>query len=180
MITKIIAPVMLFAILGAFVYPNVNKSYAAPFIRLSVPMTAGETQFLPNQLSLHIDNQTNGGAVEVLSNETGQNVTQYFKYHPDSSVIVDNSSIYLNSKYQRPLVNDPNTIEIIPFRFNTPVKYVTNYDDNSTFPSKTYQAFEENWTYGNTTYDRLNVQVNIPKDMDQYQAMLIMFPSMNR
>ena len=41
-----------------------------------------------------MDNQTKGGAVEVISNETGQNVTQYFKYNPDrNSVTVSNSTM---------------------------------------------------------------------------------------
>src|SRR3954470_15369902 len=94
MIARIITSVVLIAIFGAFIFPNVNKSYASPYIRLSVQLAEDEKQFLPKQLSLHMDNQTNGGASEVLSNETGQNVTQYFTYNLDrNSVTVSNSTI---------------------------------------------------------------------------------------
>jgi hypothetical protein len=60
MITKISTSVVLIAILGAFVYLNINKSCAAPYTRLSVPLIEDEHQFLLNQLALHMDNQTNG------------------------------------------------------------------------------------------------------------------------
>ena len=84
----------LIAIFGAFTYTNFNKSYAAPYTRLSVPLSEDEIQLLPNHLALYLDNQTNGGAVEVISNETGQFVTQYFKYNSDNnSVTVSNSTM---------------------------------------------------------------------------------------
>ena len=60
-----------------------------------------------------MDNQTNGGAVEVLSNETGQNVTQYFKYNPDrNSVTVSNSTMTADFAIQVPDPKDPNTVKI--------------------------------------------------------------------
>src|SRR4051794_35897049 len=120
MITKILTSVVLIAILGAFVYSNVNKSYAAPYAKLTVPLAKNEFQFLSNQLSLHMDNQTNGGAVEVVSNETGQNITQYFKYNPDkNSVTVSNSTMTADFAIQIPDPSDPNTIKID--RINLPI-----------------------------------------------------------
>jgi hypothetical protein len=117
---KILTSVVLFAILGAFVYLNVNKSYAAPFARLSVPLTENEFQFLPNHMSFHMDNQSSGGAVEVISNETGQNVTQYFKYNPDrNSVTVSNSTMTADFAIQVPEPNNPNTVKIN--RINLPL-----------------------------------------------------------
>jgi hypothetical protein len=96
---------VLIAIHGALVYPYINKSYAAPFARLSVPLTEDEHQFLPNKFALHMDNQTNGGAVEIVSNETGQNVTQYFKYNPDrNSVTVSNSTMTADFALQVPIL----------------------------------------------------------------------------
>src|SRR6476660_3333687 len=177
-LAKIITLILLFVILGSFVYPNDNKSYALPYIEITTPLSKDDIQINHNQICLHFDNKASN-AIRVFDNMTGQNKTQYFNYNPDSSVTVSNSSIFVNSKIQRPLVNDPNTVEIVPFSFSIPVKFVKNYDENSTFPSKTYAATEDNWTFGNKTYDKLNVQVNIPKDMDQYQALLIIFPSMN-
>jgi hypothetical protein len=40
--------VILIAILGFLTYTNTNKSYAAQYIRLSLPLTEGEHQFLTN------------------------------------------------------------------------------------------------------------------------------------
>jgi hypothetical protein len=71
LIAKTITSIVLIAILGAFVYPNVNKSYAVTYARLTVPLAEDESQLLPNQLSFHMSNQTNGGSVEVVSNERG-------------------------------------------------------------------------------------------------------------
>ena len=48
MIAKIIKSVILIAIFGAFTYTNFNKSHAAPYTRLSVPLSEDKTQFLPN------------------------------------------------------------------------------------------------------------------------------------
>jgi hypothetical protein len=50
-----------------------------------------------------------------------------------------------------------------------PAKFVINHNDNSVFPSKTYEMFKEKRIFENTTNDRLNVHVNIPKYMSQYQ-----------
>src|SRR6476620_5575290 len=116
---KILIPVVLFAILGAIVYLNDNKSYAAPFTQLSVPLTENEFQFLPNHISFRMDNQSSGGAV-VVSNETGQNVTQYFKYNPDRNfVTVSNSTITDDFAIQVPEPNDPNIVKIN--RINLPL-----------------------------------------------------------
>jgi hypothetical protein len=119
MIAKIITSVILIAIFGAFTYTNFNKSYAAPYTRLSIPLSEDETRFLPNQLALHLDNQTNGGAVEVISNETGQFVTQYFKYNSDkNSVTVSNSTMTTDFAIQIPDPTNPNTVKIS--RINLP------------------------------------------------------------
>ncbi len=75
-----------------------------------------------------MDNQTNGGAVEVVSNETGQNVTLYFKYNPDrSSVTVSNSTMTADFAIQIPVPNDPTTVKVN--RINLPLldgSYITN------------------------------------------------------
>jgi hypothetical protein len=129
MIAKILTSVALIAILGAFVFLNVDMSYASPYVHLIVPLTKNEFQFLPNQLALHMDNQTNGGAVEVVSNKTGQNVTHYLKYNPDrNSVTVLNSTMTADFAIQIPDPSDPNTLKIN--RINLPlldVQYIKKY-----------------------------------------------------
>jgi hypothetical protein len=180
MITKVMTTAMLIAILGFFVYLNDNKSYSEPFKRLTVPLTEDEHQFLPNQLVLHMDNQTNGGAVEVVSNETGQNVTQYFKYNPDrNSVTVSNSTMTADFAIQVPDPNDPNTVKIN--RINLPlldVLYIKKYTTNST--GETWTKYNTSYknipiTIGNSTYNQLEMMVAIPKDKELYNKLLFMY-----
>ena len=50
-----------------------------------------------------MNNQTNDWAVEVVSNDTRQNITQYFKYNPDkNSVTVSNSTMTADFAIQIP------------------------------------------------------------------------------
>ncbi len=46
---------------------------SVPLLHIFVPLTLDEMQFLPNQIMFHLDNQTSG-AIESISNETGENV----------------------------------------------------------------------------------------------------------
>jgi hypothetical protein len=179
-IAKILISVVLIAMLGAIVYPIVNKSYAAPLITLSVPLAEDEFQVLPNQLSLHMDNQTNGRAVEVVSNETGQNVTQYFKYNPDkSSVTVSNSTMTADFAIQIPDPYDPNTIKIN--RINLPfldVQYIIKHDATDTAIAYTaYYASSNNTpiTIGNTTYNSMEMEVLITNDREHDKALMFMY-----
>ena len=164
---KILIPVVLFAILGAIVYLNDNKIYAAPSTRLSVPLTEKEFQFLPNHISFHMDNQSSGGAVEVVSNETGQNVTQYFKYNPDrNSVTVSNSTITADFSIQIPEPNDPNTVKIN--RINLPlldVYFISKGNTKTGEPVTVYDTAFYNIpiTIGNSTYNKMSMLVIIPK-----------------
>jgi hypothetical protein len=163
---------------------NVNKSYASSYTRLSVQLAEDEKQFLPKQLSLHMDNQTNGGAVEILSNETGQNVTQYFTYNPDkNSVTVSNSTMNADFAIQVPDPSDPNTAII--HRINLPfldVFSITKHAaTNTTGAFTTYSSVEDiPITMGNTTYSELVMHVSIPKDFEHNMAVMDMYLTMNR
>jgi hypothetical protein len=179
-ITKILVSVALIAILGAFVYLNVNKSYATPYTHLSVPLTEDEHQYLPNQLAFHMDNQSNGGAVEVVSNETGQNVTQYFKYNPDkNSVTVSNSTMTADFAIQVPDLNDPNTIKLNKIYLPLlDVLYIIKHNSTDTSPAyMTYFTSSNNSpiSIGNTTYNGFEIFVNIPNDRPLYQTNVNMF-----
>jgi hypothetical protein len=182
MIAKIITSVILIAIFEAFTYTNFNKSYAAPYTRLSVSLSEDETQFLPNQLALHLDNQTNGGAVEVISNETGQFVTQYFKYNSDkNSVTVSNSTMTTDFAIQIPDPTNPNTVKIS--RINLPfldVQYITKNNETDTIAaSTTYYTLSDNVhiTIGNTEYNEIKMYITIPNDREQYKTILYIYPS---
>jgi hypothetical protein len=180
MITKISTSVVLIAILGAFVYLNINKSCAAPYTRLSVPLIEDEHQFLLNQLALHMDNQTNGGAVEVVSNETGQNITQYLKFNPDrNSVTVSNSTMTADFAIQVPYPNDPNTIKIN--RINLPlldIQYIIKHNVTNSRPIFTsYYTSYENIpiTIGSNTYNKIKMSINIPNDREGYKKTLYLW-----
>jgi hypothetical protein len=127
-----------------------------------------------------MDNQTNGGAVEIVSNETGQNVTQYFKYNPDrNSVTVSNSTMTADFALQVPDPTDPNTIKIN--RINLPymdVQYITKHNatDNS-IAFTSYYTLHNNIpiTIGNTTYSEIGMFINFPKEREHYQIWMTIF-----
>jgi hypothetical protein len=180
MITKVVFSFMLVVTLGAVLYSSVNKSYAAIYTRLTVPLTEDENQFLPNQIALHMDNQTNGGAVEIFSNETGQNVTQYFKYNLDrNSLTVSNSTMTADFAIQIPDPNDPNTVKVN--RIDLPlldVQYITKYNSTKTGELfTTYSTSSNNIpiTIGNNTYNQLDMKISIPKDREQYHKIMSMY-----
>src|SRR4051794_21827671 len=102
-----------------------------------------------------MDNQTSGGTIEVISNETGQNVTQYFKYNPDrNSVTVSNSTKTADFSIQLTDPNNPNTVNIN--RINLPlldVISITKYNTTTSgIPCKIYHTIYSNIpiTIGNT------------------------------
>jgi len=125
-----------------------------------------------------MDNQTNGGVVEIVSNKTGQNVTQYFKYNPDrNSVTVSNSTMTADFALQIPDPNDPNTVMIN--RINLPlmdVLYIIKYNATDIHPAFTSYYTSYNIspiTIGNSTYSGLEMLINIPNDREQYKASVL-------
>lgn len=129
------------AIFSIVLFEDISvQAYAAavPFIHIFVSLTPDKIQFLPNQIMFHLDNQTSG-ATERISNETGKNVTQYFKYNSEqNTVTVSNSTIYIHYSLQIPYPNDPNalSIERVNRAFN--VQYIANPDTRLPIPCTTY------------------------------------------
>ncbi len=176
----------IMAIFSIALFENVSMQvYAAaavPFIHMFASLTPDKIQFVPTQIMFHLDNQTSG-AIESISNETGKNVTQYFKYNPEqNTVTVSNSIIYIHYNLQIPYLDNPNAIstERVNRAFN--VQYIANPDPRlPLLPSTTYFG-EINSKFLSITgipYDKLNIQVIIPHDLDKYQSLMIEYPSMN-
>jgi hypothetical protein len=125
-----------------------------------------------------MDNQTNGGAVEFVSNETGQNVTQYFKYNPDrNSVTVSNSTMTADFAIQVPDPNDPNTVKIE--RINLPlldVLYIKKYVTlGETWTSYTTSYKDIPITIGNSTYNQMEMTISIPQHKELLNIILFMY-----
>jgi hypothetical protein len=125
-----------------------------------------------------MDYQTNGGAVEVVSNETGQSVTQYFKYNPDrNSVTVSNSTMTADFAFQVSYPNDPNIVKIN--RINLPLLDVLSIAKyNSPTTGEPYTEYDTSYknipiTIGNNTYNQMNMGVKIPKDRDLYYIIMV-------
>jgi hypothetical protein len=155
-----------------------TRAMLHPYIRLSVPLSEDEHQFLPNQLALHMDNQSNGGAVELVSNETGQNVSQYFKYNPDkNSVTVSNSTMTADFAIQVPDPKDPNTIKIN--RINLPfldVNYIIKYNITG-IPYTIYRAINDNIpiTLANNTYNGMILDISLPENRELNAGVMVMY-----
>jgi hypothetical protein len=150
-----------------------------PLIHIFVPLTLDEMQFLPNQIMFHLDNQTSG-AIESISNETGENVVQYFKYNPEkNTVIVSNSTIYTHYDLQTQFTDNPNTISIERVNRAFDVKYIANPDPRISIPSTTYfgEINSKFLSINGVAYDKLNIEVIIPYDTDRYQSLMIEYPS---
>ncbi len=157
-------------------------SNAVPFIRLSVPLTLDKIQFIPNQLMFHLDNHTSG-AIESISNETGKNIIQYFKYNPEqNTVTVSNSIIYAHYDIQIPYPHNPNSTIIQKVNRAFDIIYITNSDPRFPIPSTTYfgEINKKFLSINGITYDKLNTQVIIPNDLNKHQALMIVYPSINK
>jgi hypothetical protein len=157
-------------------------SNAAPFIRISVPLTLDKIQFIPNQLMFHLDNHTSG-AIESISNETGKNIIQYFKYNPEqNTVTVSNSIIYAHYDLQIPYQNNPNSTIIQKVNRAFDILYIANPDPRFPVPSTTYfgEINKKFLSINGITYDKLNTQVIIPNDLNKHQALMIVYPSINK
>lgn len=157
-------------------------STAVPFIRISVPLTPDKIQFIPNQIMFHLDNQTSG-AIETMSNETGKNIIQYFKYNPEqNTVTISNSIIYTHYDLQIPYPNNSNSTVIQKVNRAFDIIHIANPDPRFPIPSTTYfgEINKKLLSINGITYDKLNTQVVIPYDLNKHQAIMIVYPSINK
>jgi hypothetical protein len=163
-------------------YENISTQVYATsvsLIHIFVPLTLDEKQFLPNQIMFHLDNRTSG-AIESISNETGENVVQYFKYNPEkNTVILSNSTIYTHYDLQNKFADNPNTISIEQVNRAFDIKYIANPDPRISIPSTTYfgEINSKFLSINRVTYDKLNIEVIIPHDTAKYQSLMIEYPS---
>ena len=181
----IIAIILIFSFA---LFENALKVYATaasianPFIHIFVPLTPDKIQYLPNQIMFHLDNQTSG-VIESISNETGKNITQYFKYNPDqNTVTVSNLTVYTHYELQIPFPDNPNIRQIQKVNRAFDVKYIANPDPRLSIPSTTYFGEINNkfLSINGIAYDKLNIQVIVPHDFNKYQSMMIVYPSINK
>jgi hypothetical protein len=159
-----------------------NTSVSAPFIRISVPLTLNKIQFIPNQIMFYLDNQTSG-AIESISNETGKNITQYFKYNPQqNTVTVSNSTIYTHYDIQITYPNNHNITLIQKVNRAFDVIHIANPDPRFTISSTSYfgEINKKFFSINGITYDKLNIEVIVPHDLNKYQSTMIIFPSINK
>jgi hypothetical protein len=172
----------ILALFSVASFENISTQVDAtsvPFIHIFVPLTLDEMQFLPNQIMFHLNNQTSG-AIESISNETGENVVQYFKYNPEkNTVILSNSTIYTHYDLQNKFADNPNTISIEQVNRAFDVKYIANPDPRISIPSTTYfgEINSKFLSINGVVYDKLNIEVIIPHDTDRYQSLMIEYPS---
>jgi hypothetical protein len=150
-----------------------------PFIHIFVPLTPNKIQYLPNQITFHLDNQTSG-ALESISNETGKNITQYFKYNPYlNTVTVSNSTIFTHYELQVPISGKNNTVQIQKVNRAFDIKNIINPDLRLPIPSITYlgEINSKFLSINGIAYDKLNIQVIVPYDYHKFQSMMIIYPS---
>jgi hypothetical protein len=153
-----------------------------PFIHLSVPLTLDKIQFVPNQIMFHLDNQTSG-ALESISNETGKDITQYYIYNPkQNTVTISNSTIYTHYNIQIPNPNYPNTTLIQTVNRAFDIKNIFAPDPRFPIISTTYfgEINKKYLSINGITYDKLNIQVTIPHDINKHQSMMVIYPSINK
>jgi hypothetical protein len=175
--------IILFESIVAQVYAaSAITSGKIPFIHLSVPLTPDKIQFIPSQIMFHLDNQTSG-AIESISNETGKEITQYYIYNPkQNTVTISNSTIYTHYNIQIPYPNNPYTTSIQTVNRAFDIKNTIDPDPRFLFPSTTYFG-EINKKYLSTngiTYDKLNIQVTIPHDINKHQSLMVIYTSINK
>jgi hypothetical protein len=155
---------------------------ANPSIYIFVPLTLNKIQYLPNQIMFHLDNQTSG-AIETISNETGKNIIQYFKYNPhQNTVTISNSTIYTHYELQVPFLGNPNAKQIQKVNRAFDVKYIADPDPRLSNPSTTYfgEINSKFLSINGIAYDKLNIQVIVPYELNKYQSMMIIYPSINK
>lgn len=175
----------ILAIFSIASFENISTQIYAtsvPLIHIFVPLTPDKMQFFSNQIMFHLDNQTSG-AIESISNETGKNVVQYFKYNPEqNTVIVSNSTIYTHYDLQTQFADNPNTISIERVNRTFDIKYIANPDPRLSIPSTTYfgEINSKFLSINGISYDKLNIEVIIPHDTDRYQSLMIEYPSRNK
>ena len=172
---------VLFVNALAIVYAAASVN-ANSFIYIFVPLTPNKIQYLPNQIMFHLDNQTSG-AIETISNETGKNITQYFKYNPyQNTVTISNSTIFTHYELQVPFSNTSNTKQIQKVNRAFDVKFISNPDPRLSIPSKTYfgEINSKFLSINGIAYDKLNIQVIVPYDFNKYQSMMFVYPSLNK
>lgn len=191
MLTTAITNITIIGIMAIFsiaLFENIwmqvhaTASTVVPFIHIFASLTPDKIQFLPNQIMFHLDNQTSG-AIESISNETGKNVTQYFKYNSEqNTVTVSNSTIYIHYNLRIPNLDNPNAISIEGVNRAFNVQYIANPDPRLLLPSTTYfgEINSKFLSINGITYDKLNIQVIIPHDLNKYQSLMIEYPSMNK
>lgn len=191
MLTTAITNITIIGIMAIFsiaLFENIwmqvhaTASTTIPFIHIFASLTPDKIQFLPNQIMFHLDNQTSG-AIESISNETGKNVTQYFKYNSEqNTVTVSNSTIYIHYNLQIPNLDNPNAISIEGVNRAFNVQYIANPDPRLLLPSTTYfgEINSKFLSINGITYDKLNIQVIIPHDLNKYQSLMMEYPSMNK
>jgi hypothetical protein len=174
--------ITVFEIMVAQIYAAAINSSKIPFIHLSVPLTPDKIQFVPNQIMFHLDNQTSG-AIESISNETGKDITQYYIYNPNqNTVTISNSTIYTHYNIQIPNPTNPNTTLIQTVNRAFDIKNIFAPDHRFSILSTTYYG-EINKKYLSTngiTYDKLNIQVTIPHDINKHQSLMVIYPSINK
>lgn len=153
----------IMAIFSIALFDNVSiQVYAAaavPFIHIFALLTPDKIQFLPNQIMFHLDNQTSE-AIESISNETGKNVTQYFKYNlGQNTVTLSNSIIYIHYNLQIPYLDNPNAISIERVNRAFNVQYIANPDPRLPLPSTTYfgEINSKFLSINGIPYDKLNI-----------------------
>lgn len=164
------------------IYAAAFMASADPFIQLSVPLTADKIQFIPNQIMFHLDNQTSG-AIESISNETGKNIIQYYKYNlEENTVTVSNSTIYTHYDLHITNLDNPIKTQIQKVNRAFDVIHIANPDTRFSIPSKTYFGTINSKVISTNgiKYDNLNIQVIIPYEFNKYQSLMIIYPSMSK
>lgn len=164
------------------IYAAAFMTSANPFIQLSVPLTADKIQFIPNQIMFHLDNQTSG-AIESISNETGKNIIQYYKYNlEENTVTVSNSTIYTHYDLHITNLDNPIKTQIQKVNRAFDVIHIANPDTRFSILSKTYFGTINSKVISanGIKYDNLNIQVIIPYEFNKYQSLMIIYPSMSK
>jgi hypothetical protein len=159
LIKLIIIFLSIFTLIIIITYQDI---FASSFTQFTVPLTKNKVQFNPsNEITFHLDNKTSN-AVEVLSNVTGQNKTNYLKYDiNDNLVVLSNSSLYIDYTLQLPNAKEnlENRISILRYTYPFVIQYVSDFDN---FKFKGY--------YANT--GTVSVYLSVPYDMKKYQTVL--------
>jgi hypothetical protein len=189
MVTTAITNITIIGILTIFsmaLFANVLlqacSATSVRFIYIFVLLILDKTQFLPDQIMFHLYNQTSG-AIETISNETGKDITRYFKYTQEqNTVTISKSTIYIHYNLQIPSPSNPNAISIERVNRAFNVQYIVNPDPRFIIPSTTYfgELYSKFSSINGITYNKINIQVIIPHDLYKYQSLMVEYASMNK